>query len=168
MVMDRRWQPVLGCSDAAEGPPSPKSTLVAFRKRLVDHEMDRRLVERTVEVAARSRPFGHKAPRAALGSSPLWGAGKVEDTYDPPGHALKKKTKKEEEEAAAALGVVCRQQGRGPSEEVAEEEAGAPSIAEATTTSGGPKAALDLDWDDPEERALALVRVLDALDAVGT
>ena len=51
MVMDRRWQLVLGGLDAEELPFS-KSTLVAFRRRLIEHEMDRRLVERTVEIAA--------------------------------------------------------------------------------------------------------------------
>jgi hypothetical protein len=112
MVMDRRWQLVLGCLDTEE-PPFSKSTLVAFRKRLIEKEMDRRLVERTVEVAAQRRSFGHKALRAALDSSPLWGAGRVEDTYNLLGHALKK-----------ALGVICRQQGRGLSEVA--EEAGAP------------------------------------------
>jgi hypothetical protein len=88
-----------------------------------------------------------------LDSSPLWGAGRVEDTYNLLGHALKK-----------ALGVICRQQGRGLAEVA--EEAGAPLIAQATTTSGSLKAALDLDWDDPHERTLALVRVLEALEAV--
>jgi hypothetical protein len=152
MVMDRRWQLVLGCLDAEETPFS-KSTLVAFRKRLIEHEMDRRLVERTVEVAARTRAFGHKALRAALDSSPLWGAGRVEDTYNLLGHALKK-----------ALGVIARQQGRGLAEVAV--EAGAPLIGEAGTSAGSLKAALDLDWDEPDERALALARVLEALDAV--
>ena len=108
--------------------------------------MDRRLVERTVEVAARRRSFGHKALRAALDSSPLWGAGRVEDTYNLLGHALKK-----------ALGVIARQQGRGLAEVA--KEAGA-SVVCGTSL----KAALDLDWDDPGERAL--VGVLDALGAV--
>jgi Transposase DDE domain/Transposase domain (DUF772) len=148
MVMDRRWQLVLGCLDTEE-PPFSKSTLVAFRKRLIEHEMDRRLVERTVEVAARRRSFGHKALRAALDSSPLWGAGRVEDTYNLLGHALKK-----------ALGVICRQQGRGLAEVAA--EAGAPLLGGTASL----KAALDLDWNEPEERALALVRVLEALSAV--
>jgi hypothetical protein len=152
MVMDRRWQLVLGCLDAEE-PPFSKSTLVAFRSRLIEHEMDRRLIERTVEVAARRRTFGHKALRAALDSSPLWGAGRVEDTYNLLGHALKK-----------ALGVIARQQGRGLAEVA--EESGASLIAQATTTSGSLKAALDCEWDDPEERTLALMRVLDALEAV--
>lgn len=130
----------------AEEPPFSKSTLVAFRKRQIEHEMDRRLVERTVEVAARRRSFGHKALRAALDSSPLWGAGRVEDTYNLLGHALKK-----------ALGVIARQQGRGLAEVA--KEAGA-SVVCGTSL----KAALDLDWDDPGERAL--VGVLDALGAV--
>jgi hypothetical protein len=148
MVMDRRWQLVLGCLDAEE-PPFSKSTLVAFRKRLIEHEMDRRLVERTVEIAARTpRSFGHKALRAALDSSPLWGAGRVEDTYNLLGHALKK-----------ALGVIARQQGRGLAEVA--REAGASLLCGTSL-----KAALDLDWDDPGERARALVGVLDALGAV--
>jgi hypothetical protein len=148
MVMDRRWQLVLGCLDAEE-PPFSKSTLVAFRKRLIEHELDRRLVERTVEVAARGRrSFGHKALRAALDSSPLWGAGRVEDTYNLLGHALKK-----------ALGVIAPQQGRGLAEVAG--EAGVPVLCGTSL-----KAALDLDWDDPSERARALVEVLDALGAV--
>ena len=129
-VMDRRWQLVLDCLDAEE-PPFSKSTLVAFRKRLIEHEMDRHLVERTVEVAARRRSFGHKALRAALDSSALWGAGKVEDTYNLLGHALKK-----------ALGVIAGRQGRGLAEVA--KAAGAPVLTEA----GSLKAALDLDWDE--------------------
>ncbi len=148
MVMDRRWQLVLDCLDAEE-PPFSKSTLVAFRKRLVEHELDRRLVERTVGLAVRTRSFGSRALRAALDSSPLWGAGKVEDTYNLLGHALKK-----------ALGVIAGQQGRGLAEVA--KEAGAPVLTEA----GSLKAALDLDWDDPGERGAALVRVLEALESV--
>lgn len=114
MVMDRRWQLALDGLDARE-PPFSKCTLVAFRKRLIEHEMDRRLVERTIELAARTRSFGHKALRATLDSSPLWGAGRVEDTYNLLGHALRK-----------ALGVIAPQQGRGLAEVAA--QAGAPTL----------------------------------------
>jgi Transposase domain (DUF772) len=48
-VMDRRWQLVLDCMDHAEAPFS-KGTLVAFRGRLIAAELDRRLLERTVEL----------------------------------------------------------------------------------------------------------------------
>src|ERR687894_2696897 len=145
-VMDRRWQLVLDCLES-ERPPFSKGTLVAFRARLIEHQLDRRLVERTVEVAAQQGGFSARQLRAALDSSPLWGAGRVEDTYNLLGHALKK-----------ALGVLARQQGRGLADVAT--EAGARIL-------GGPslKASLDLDWDDPAERTRALVTVLDALRA---
>src|SRR6266487_4980815 len=88
-LMDRRWQLVLGCLDTDQAPFS-KGTLVAFRKRLIDAQMDRRLIERTIEIASQNQEFGSRALRAALDSSPLWGAGRVEDTYNLIGHALKK------------------------------------------------------------------------------
>ncbi len=148
-VMDRRWQLVLDCLDCEESPFS-KGTLVGFRKALVEHDLDARLVDRTVEVAEQKGGFGSRKLRAALDSSPLWGAGRVEDTYNLLGHALRK-----------ALGVIARQQGRELAEVAS--EAGAELVAGTSL-----KAALDLDWDDPEQRHWALVRVLEALEAVQT
>src|SRR5437588_5750107 len=87
-VMDRRWQLVLDCLDTEQAPFS-KGTLVAFRKRLIEAHLDRRLIERTIEMASQSQAFGSRALRAALDSSPLWGAGRVEDTYNVLGQALK-------------------------------------------------------------------------------
>jgi transposase len=148
-TMDRRWQLVLDCLDCQE-PPFSKATLVAFRQRLIAHDFDRRLIERTLEVAQASGAMSPTALRVALDSSPLWGAGKVEDTYSLLGHALRK-----------ALGVIARQQGRGLAE-VAAEAGVAPLL-------GGPhslKAALDLDWDDPQARTQGLIAVLAALEAV--
>src|SRR2546423_10672253 len=104
MIMDRRYQLVLNCLDTEEAPFS-KGTLVNFRKRLIDAQMDRRLIERTIEIAEQSEAFGSRALRAALDSSPLWGAGRVEDTYNLVGHALKK-----------GMRVVADQQGRGLAE----------------------------------------------------
>ena len=88
-VMDRRWQLVLDCLDAGH-PPFSKGTLVAFRARLIERNLDRRLIERTVEMAARTKGFGAAALRAALDSSPLWGAGRVEDTCNLMGHQRKR------------------------------------------------------------------------------
>jgi hypothetical protein len=88
-VMDRRWQLVLDCLDTGEAPFS-KGTLIAFRQRLIEANMDRRLIERTIEVARQAGAFGAGPLRAALDSSPLWGAGRVEDTYNLLGHALRK------------------------------------------------------------------------------
>jgi hypothetical protein len=146
-TMDRRWQLVLACLDCQEAPFS-KGTLIAFRQRLIASGQDRRLLERTVELAEATGGFGPRALRAALDSSPLWGAGRVEDTYNLLGHALRK-----------ALGVLARQQGRGLAE-VAAEAGGA--LLSGTSL----KAALDLDWDDPEAREHALARVLATLEAV--
>jgi hypothetical protein len=85
-VMDRRWQLVLDCLDC-DTPPFSKGTLVTFRKLLIAHQLDRRLLSRTIELAAATKAFGSRALRAALDSSPLWGAGRVEDTYNLLGHA---------------------------------------------------------------------------------
>ena len=89
LTMDRRWQLVLNCLDC-EVAPFSQATLVRFRQALIIHQLDRRLIERTVELAQKTKKFGSRQLRAALDSSPLWGAGKVEDTYNLLGHALKK------------------------------------------------------------------------------
>jgi len=146
-VMDRRWQLVLDCLDCTDAPFS-KGTLVAFRERLIAADLDRRLIERTVEIAARTKGFGHQQLRLALDSSPLWGAGRVEDTLNLLGHALRK-----------AVGVIARHQGRGVAAVAREAGAsvlGAPSL----------KGALDADWDDPAALPWALGVVLDALEDV--
>ena len=150
-VMDRRWQLVLDCMGAEE-PPFSKGTLVGFRKRLIERDLDRRLIERTVELAARTRGFGARALRAALDSSPLWGAGRVEDTFNLMGHALRK-----------ALGVIAVLQGRGQAAGTAmlAAQAGVPELAASSL-----KAALDADWDDPAARDGALAEVLGLLDRV--
>ena len=65
MTMDRRWQVVLDCVDAQE-PPFSKGTLIAFRKRLIDTQMDRRLIERTIELARETGGFGAGQPARRL------------------------------------------------------------------------------------------------------
>lgn len=150
-VMDRRWQLVLDCLDI-EHAPFAKGTLVGFRSRLVAAGLDRRLIERTVALAASSKGFGAGALRAALDSSPLWGAGRVEDTLNLMGHALRK-----------ALGVIAAGQGWGQADgiPIVAEQAGVPALAGSSL-----KAALDLDWDDPATAQVALVQVLGYLERV--
>lgn len=149
LSMDRRWQLVLDCIDG-EIAPFSQATLVRFRSALIIQGLDRRLIERTVELAEQSKGFGSKQLRAALDSSPLWGASKVEDTYNLLGHALKK-----------AIGVIAVQQGR----ELAEvaDDIGVDMLAGSSL-----KAALDLNWDDPNQKNLALGIVLDALERLET
>jgi hypothetical protein len=111
--------------------------------------MDRRLIERTLEVARQAGAFGAAPLRAALDSSPLWGAGRVEDTYNLLGHALRK-----------ALGVIADQQGWGLAEVAAEAK------AQVLVSASSLKAALDRNWDDVQERHEALAVVLAVLTAV--
>jgi transposase len=110
--------------------------------------MDRRLIERTIEVASQTQEFGLRALRAALDSSPLWGAGRVEDTINLLGHALKK-----------LMSAVAEQQGRALIE--VGHEAGADVVCGMSL-----KAALDRDWDQPGQREEALNLVLNALQTV--
>ncbi len=123
---------------------------MAFRKLLIEAQMDRRLIERTIELANQSQMFGPRALRAALDSSPLWGAGRVEDTYNLIGHALKK-----------VIRVVADQQGRDVTE--VGKEVGAEVVC-ATSL----KAALDQDWDQIGQREEALSLVLKVLQSVET
>ena len=81
MLMDQRWQLVLDCLNC-ESPPFSKATLVRFRKGLIKKELDQRLIDRTVGIAKQKGGFGSSQLKAALDSSPLWGTGKVEDTYN--------------------------------------------------------------------------------------
>ena len=148
-LMDRRWQLVLDCLDTGQAPFS-KGTLVALRKLLIEAQMDRRLIERTIELASQNQEFGSRALRAALDSSPLWGAGRVEDTYNLVGHALKK-----------VICVVADQQER-ELVEVAR-DAGAELVCGSSL-----KAELDRDWEQQIEKDEALTLVLNVLQAVET
>jgi len=92
-VVDLRWQMVLDCL-GSETPAFSQSTLVEFRGRLIRAEMDRRLLERTIALARTTKAFDwRKLPknlRIAVDSSPLEGAGRVEDTINLLGHAARK------------------------------------------------------------------------------
>ncbi len=146
-LMDRRWQLVLDCLDTRY-PPFSKGTLVSFRQRLIENDLDRRLVERTVDLAERTRGFGSRQLRAALDSSPLWGAGRVEDTINLLGHALRK-----------AVGLLARQQGWGLAELAA--HAGVEELGDSSM-----KAALDQNWEEPGARDHALGVILGTLEKV--
>jgi Transposase DDE domain/Transposase domain (DUF772) len=141
-VMDKRWQMVLD-GLGAEPPPFSQSTLFNFRMRLIAHNLDKTLLERTVALAERTGGFGARQRRAALDSTPLCGAGRVEDTLNLLGHAVRK-----------AVGLAAR--ARGTSAEAMLEEAGLVLVGHRSL-----KAALDLDWGQPKARAQALRVVLE-------
>lgn len=140
---DARWQMVLDCFDPEEA-PFGEATLANFRGRLVAAGMAPELLRRTVELARDTRGFGYKQAaglRVAIDSVPLDGAGKVEDTINLIGRALRMLM-----QAAAAFFLLS------PQEVAAQAELPvlvAPSI----------KAGLDLDWQSPGATEAA-VRVL--------
>ena len=105
-------------------------------------------MERTIELATQREGLGPRQLRAALDSSPLWGAGRVEDTYNLLGPAMRK-----------AVGVVATQQGRELSD-----------LSEAMGTSrltqSSLKARLDIAWDASTERGDALRRLANLLETV--
>lgn len=146
-ALDPRWQLVLGCLGAHEAPFS-QGALVKFRERMIAHDLDQRLLDRTVALAKQTGRFGWQALRAALDSSPLVGAGRVEDTWNLLGRALGAVVTC----AAATLKIPRTQvlQGAGVT------LLGASSL----------KAALDIDWGDPAAQADALARLLAEVDRV--
>src|SRR5215831_14183675 len=144
-VMDKRWQMVLD-GLGAEQPPFSQSTLFNFRMRLIAHNLDKTLLERTVALAERTGGFGARQLRAALDSTPLCGAGRVEDTLNLLGHALRK-----------AVGLAARELGAAA--EVMLEEAGLVLVGHSSL-----KAALDLDWGQPQAREQALRLVLEEVE----
>jgi IS5 family transposase len=127
---------------------------VDFRERLIRTDMDRRLLERTVELARQTEAFDwKKLPknlRVAIDSSPLEGAGRVEDTINLLGHAARKV-------------VLCVADLLGWTADRVAREAGIPALLEASV-----KRALDTEWSDAsakDEALNTLVRQLDSLDA---
>jgi hypothetical protein len=139
-VMDKRWQMVLDCL-GAEQPPFSQGTLFNFRLRLIAHNLDKTLLDRTVALAEQTGGFGARQLRAVLDSTPLFGAGRVEDTLNLLGHALRK-----------AVGLTAQE--LGTSAEAIVKDAGLTLMGHSSL-----KAALDLDWGEPSarERALGLV-----------
>ncbi len=144
-VMDKRWQMVLDCL-GAEQPPFSQGTLCNFRMRLIAHNLDKTLLDRTVALAEKTGGFGARQLRAALDSTPLFGAGRVEDTLNVLGHALRK-----------AVGLVAQE--LGTSTDVLLEEAGLTLVGHRSL-----KAALDLGWGEPGAREKALRLVLEEVD----
>jgi len=140
--MDRRWQLVLGSLDM-DARCFGQGSLVRFRTRLVAGELDRRLLDRTVELAKRTGKFGWKKLRVALDSSPLRGAGRVEDGWNLIGHAM--------EQLVTVLARVSKMQ-RG----TIIKRCGATLLGGASL-----KANLDIDWDDLAARSITLAMVVD-------
>ena len=141
---DMRWRLLLGRWDKDE-PLCAQSTLYDFRMRLLATGMDRRVLERTIELF---RARGKRVPKdlkVALDSAPLDGAGKVEDTLNLLGHASRK--------VLAILAKLTDQ-----TVEVFAQHTGLDFFTASST-----KAALDQDWSKPGARQGALDELLEQI-----
>ena len=148
-LVDARWQMVLDVG-GHDDPAFSQGALQAFRQRLIAHDMDRRLLERTVELAKQTGIFDwKKLPkdlRLAVDSRPIEGAGRVEDTFNLLAHA-----------ARQLILCIARVLDRAPDEVAA--EAGVSMLMESSI-----KKALDLEWSDPVQKASAIVTLVQQLD----
>lgn len=138
---DRRWQLVLGILGSDQA-PFGQGTLSRFRVRLIQHDLDHAIFQRTVELAKETGAFGWKNLQVALDSSPLVAAGRVEDTWNLIGRAM-----------ATVVGLVGSVLGVDPDEIIEEAQLG-------VLGSSSVKAALDIDWDDETAKRGALQELL--------
>lgn len=145
--MDLRWQLVLGTLGETVA-PFGQGSLVRFRARIIEADLDQRLLDRTVDVARKSGKFGWQRLRVALDSSPLSGKGRVEDGWNLIGHAMTK-----------LVAVLSRVSGIDPARIV--EECGADVLHGSSL-----KATLDIDWDDDRARSRALARVVEQAESL--
>lgn len=152
-VVDLRWQMVLGCLGAVE-PAFSQGALHDFRHRLIRADLDRRLLERTVDLARRTGGFDSKklpkTLRVAMDSAPLEGAGRVEDTLNLIGHAAR--------QVVACLATMLNR-----------------SVEDVCATVGAPillapsiKTGLDRQWGTPEDQQEALTELLRQLTSLRT
>lgn len=152
-VVDLRWQMVLGCLGAVETAFS-QGALHDFRHRMIRADMDRRLLERTVDLVRRTGGFDSKklpkSLRVAMDSAPLEGAGRVEDTLNLIGHAA--------QQVVACLATMLKRSVDDVCIIVGMPILLAPSI----------KAGLDRTWGKPEDRQEALEELLRQLTSLRT
>ncbi|ATB36132.1 transposase [Cystobacter fuscus] len=150
-VFDLRVQMVLGWLGHSE-PAFSQGSLYEFRQRLMRNQMDRRLLEKTVEVAREQKEFGERKLktllRVAIDSKPLEGAGRVEDTINLVGHAARKV-------------MMCVAKLLGCSKQQACREAGIPLLLEKSIKKG-----LDVDWSEAGQKKKALQALLEQVESM--
>ena len=152
-VVDLRVQMVLDRL-GADTPAFSQGALVDFRDRLIRADMDRRLLERTVELARETGDFdARKLPRSlrvAVDSSPFEGAGRVEDTFNLLGHAARNLVR--------CVARLLRWRPTTVAERAGAEVLLMPSI----------KAALDIDWSDQAQKSGAVVTLVEQMDRLAS
>lgn len=142
-----RWQLVLDCLGSDEAPFS-QGALSQFRARMVEHDLDKKLLERTVRLAKETGKFGWQRVKYVLDSSPLLGAGRVEDTWNLIGRAL-------------STVVDCASKCLGVPREHILNDAGLSLLSGSSL-----KAALDIDWDDDTQKRAAFQRLMGEVESL--
>lgn len=146
-AVDRRWRMVLDCLDSdLDEAAFSQGTVFHFRERAREHGLMQLLLERTVALARETKGFSHKRLRAMVDSSPLLGAGRVEDTFNLIGRAL-----------GRLVVVAAARAGREKSELVDE-------LSLTVASAKSVKAALDVDWRLPKAKQEALQVLLDQFE----
>lgn len=151
-MVDLRWQMVLDQLGSTEEAFS-QGAFQEFRQRMIRHDMDRVLLEKTRKLARTTKAFDYRQLpkdmlRVAIDSSPLEGAGRVEDTVNLLAHAGRKIVD-------CVAGLLS-----WPRERVCT-EAGIPLLAESSV-----KKALDYTWSDPADKAEAVSVLVDQLSSL--
>jgi hypothetical protein len=146
-AVDARWQVVLGCLGNEE-PLFSQGTVFNFRERARENGLMRRLLEKTVDVARVTGGFDHKRLRAIIDSSPLLGAGRVEDTFNLLGRAI------------AELVAVAATEAKRDADELARDLEISVALGKSV------KAVLDIDWRLPDARARALRDLIGQFDRI--
>lgn len=146
-ALDARWQVVLGCLGAREAAFS-QGTVFNFRERVRQSGLLGRMLDRTVAVARETKGFSHRRLRGIFDSSPLVGAGRVEDTFNLLGRAL------------SELVEVAASESAREASDLADE------LEISVVTASSVKAVLDVDWRKPEARSEALRELIEQFERI--
>lgn len=146
-VVDQRWQMTLDCLGREE-PLVSQGTVFNFRMRAIEHGLAAMLVDKTVKLARETKGYSAARLRAAFDSSPLTGAGQIEDTFNLIGRA-----------AVQVVRTAAKRVGQTP--QGVAQQAGIP-----LATASSIKAGLDLDWDKPGARKRGLQILLKQVRAL--
>jgi Transposase DDE domain/Transposase domain (DUF772) len=146
-AMDKRWQMVLD-SLGEMRPLFSQGTVQSFRERVRKNGVMKKLLDKTVDLARREQGFNHKQMRTIFDSSPLTGAGKVEDTFNLLGRALSKLVEVVAKEANVKVAELSSMLEL--------------SVLQASSI----KAGLDIDWRKSGARTEALHQLIEIFERI--
>ncbi len=143
--VDRRWQMILDL-DSADSAAFSQGSVFNFRERLRESGVMSRILDKTVRIARETGGYSHTRLRALIDSSPLLGAGRVEDTFNLLGRAI-----------VDLLACSAKTSARTVDEVIDEAQL-------LPLTSASIKAVLDVDWTQDQARTLALNVLLEQFE----